>query len=425
MNIRKIAIDVLDEVINNKAYSNIVLDKALSNEKISQIDKNFITKLVHGVLQNYYLLDYKITKLNNKKIKKKIHLILLISIYQLDYMSKIPEYAVINEAINLTKHYIDSYASKFVNAILRNYLANKIVINEKDFENNYEYLSIYYSMPIFIVKMLLKQYGQEITIKILDSTLKNAPLSIRVNTFKTSKKEILNNKNFKDGTLASDGVIYIGKTREDLNNYLKQGLVSIQDEAGQLVAPLLDLTADDLVLDMCAAPGSKTCHMGELLKNKGIIIAIDLYEHRLELLQKAVNRLGLNNIEVRSYDSTKLHEIYNENSFNKILLDAPCSGLGVIRRKMEIKYNVTPESIDELVILQKKLLDEAYKLLKNKGILVYSTCTLNKKENEKQIEHFIKKHENMKIIEEKTILPFDKDSDGFYYCKMIKEGYNG
>jgi len=422
MNIREIAVTVLDEVINNRAYSNIVLDKALSNDKISQVDKNFITKLVHGVLQNYYLLDYKISKLNENKIKRKVHLILLISIYQLDYMSKIPEYAVINEAINLAKNYVDNYASKFVNAILRKYLQNKININENDFTTKEEYLKIKYSMPLFVIKMFLKQYGEEITNKILDSTLKSAPLSIRVNSYKTSKKELLINKDFKEGNLADNGLIYIGKTRTVLNDFVKRGLLSIQDEAGQLVAPLLELKENDIVLDMCAAPGSKTCHMGEILKNKGKIVAIDLYEHRLELLCKAVNRLGLNNIETRAYDSTKLHEIYKEKYFNKILLDAPCSGLGVIRRKMDIKYNVTPESIDELVDLQSNLLEEAYLLLDNHGILVYSTCTLNKKENEKQILKFINKYQDMKIIEERTILPFENDSDGFYYCKMIKEG---
>ena len=421
MNIREISINVLDEVINNKAFSNIVLDKALSNDKISQVDKNFITKLVHGVLQNYYLLDYKIKKLNDKKIKKKIYLILLISIYQLDYMSKIPQYAVINEASNLAKQYVDNYASKFVNALLRSYITNKIEVNENDFTNTHEYLSIYYSMPLFIVKMLSKQYGDEITKKILDASLENASVAIRVNTSKTTKEEILKNENFKNGSLAQNSVIYVGKTRQVLNEYLKNGLISIQDEAGQLVAPLLDLNENDYVLDMCAAPGSKTCHIGELLKNKGKIVAIDLYEHRLDLLEKAINRLEIKNVELKAYDSTKLHEVYKEQTFNKILLDAPCSGLGVIRRKMDIKFNVTPESIDELVKLQSELLDEAYLLLKENGILVYSTCTINKKENEKQIEKFVNKYKNMKVVEERTILPYEKESDGFYYCKMIKE----
>ena len=422
MNIREVAIKVLEEVIYDKAYSNIVLDKALNNDKITQVDKNFITMLVHGVLQNYYLLDYKIKQLNNKKIKKKVYLILLISLYQLDYMTKIPEYAVISEATNLTKQLEDNFASKFVNAILRNYLANKIEIKEENFENKFQYLSIKYSMPEFVVRMFIKQYGDENTIKIFDSTLINAPLVVRVNTYKISKKDLLATNAYKECDLANDSLIYIGKTRQLLNEHVKKGLVSIQDEAGQLVAPLLELKENDFILDMCAAPGSKTCHMGELLNNKGRIIALDLYEHRLELLNKAVNRLGLTNITTKAYDSTKLHEVFDKETFNKILLDAPCSGLGVIRRKMDIKYNVSPESIDELTNLQGELLKEAYLLLKKNGILVYSTCTLNKKENEKQIEKFIKTYSNMKIVEEKTILPYVNNSDGFYYCKMIKEG---
>ena len=424
MNIREIAVKIINEVIFDKAYSNIVLDRSLNNENISQVDKNFITKLVHGVLQNYYLLDYKIKKLNNKNIKRKVYLILLISLYQIDYMNKIPNYAVINEAVKLAKSLVDNYASKFVNAFLQNYLKESIEVREEDFKDKYEYYSVKYSMPLFIVKLFTKQYNEEIAVKLFESTLLNAPLSVRINTFKTNKEELLKNKVYKDGILDSS-LIYQGETRSQLNSDMQKGLVSIQDEAGQLIAPLLDLNKDDLVLDMCAAPGSKTCHMGEILKNKGNIIAIDLYEHRLELLNKAALRLGLTNIDTKAYDSTKLHEIYKEKSFNKILLDAPCSGLGVIRRKMDIKFNVSPESIDELVALQKELLEEAYVLLKDKGILVYSTCTLNKKENDKQIEKFIKEHLDIKIIEEKTILPFENNSDGFYYCKMIKEEKHG
>ena len=424
MNVREIAVKVINEVIFDKAYSNIVLDKALNNEKISQVDKNFITKLVHGVLQNYYLLDYKIKKLNNKNIKRKVYLILLISLYQIDYMDKIPSYAVINEAVKLTKFLVDNYASKFVNAFLQNYLKENIEVREEDFKDKNAFLSVKYSMPLFVINLLMKQYGEEIALKILESTLVNASQSLRVYMFKTNKKELLKFSEYKDGNLKTS-LIYQGETRNRLNLDMINGLVSIQDEAGQLIAPLLELNKEDIVLDMCAAPGSKTCHMGEILKNEGKIIAIDLYEHRLELLKKASQRLGLSNIETRAYDSTKLHEIFKEESFNKILLDAPCSGLGVIRRKMDIKFNVSPESIDELVLLQKELLEEAYSLLINKGILVYSTCTLNKKENEKQIERFTKNHLDMKILEERTILPFENNSDGFYYCKLIKEDKHG
>ena len=424
MNIREIAVKVLDEVLNNKAYSNIVLDKALGDEKITQVDKNFITMLVHGVLQNYYLLDYKIKKLNPNKIKRKVYLVLLISIYQLDYMTKIPAYAVINEATSLTKTLEDNFASKFVNAILRNYSENKIEIKESDFKTSYEYLSIKYSTPIFIIRMLTKQYDLETTKKILDVTLNSAPLIVRVNTFKTTKEELLKYSEYTKGNIAENSLIYKGETRKLLNEHVKNGLVSIQDEAGQLIAPLLDLNENDVVLDMTAAPGSKTNHMGEILKNKGNIVAIDLYEHRLELLNKAASRLGLTNIKTKAYDATKLSELYGNESFNKILLDAPCSGLGVIRRKMDIKYNVSPESIDELVNLQKDLLEEAYKLLKVDGTLVYSTCTINKKENEKQIENFIKNHSDMEIISSKTLLPFEHDTDGFFYTKLIKKGVN-
>ena len=203
-------------------------------------------------------------------------------------------------------------ASKFVNALLRNYVSNRFEINENDFNSVSEYLSIKYSTPEFIIKMLIKQYDLEITKKILEYTIKSASLNVRVNTFKVSKDELLKFNEYKEGTISKYGLIYKGSNRNLLNEHVKKGLVSIQDEAGQLIAPLLDLKESDYVLDMTAAPGSKTCHMGELLKNKGKIVAVDLYEHRLELLNKAKNRLGLTNIITKAYDSTKLSEIYEK-----------------------------------------------------------------------------------------------------------------
>lgn len=202
-------------------------------------------------------------------------------------------------------------------------------------------------------------------------------------------------------------------------DYFKNGLVTIQDESSQLIAPLLDPQPTDLVLDMCCAPGSKTTHLAAIMNNQGKIIAYDLFEHKIKLVEANLKRLGVNNVELHVGDATLLKEKYSEESFDKILLDAPCSGLGVMKRKPEIKYHDSG-AMDTIIPLQAKLLDNAYYLLKKNGKMVYSTCTINKKENEQMIKQFLDKYPDMKIIEEKKILPYVYDSDGFYMCKLEK-----
>ena len=200
-------------------------------------------------------------------------------------------------------------------------------------------------------------------------------------------------------------------------------MVTIQDESSQLVAPLLSPSEDDLVLDMCCAPGSKTTHLAALMNNKGKIIACDLFEHKIKLVKENLKRLNISNVELHAIDATTLKEKYLEGTFDKILLDAPCSGLGVMKRKPEIKYHDS-SVMDTIIPLQAKLLDNAYYLLKNNGKMVYSTCTINKKENEQMIKKFLEKYPDMKIVEERKILPFVYDSDGFYMCKLEKGKYD-
>ena len=267
--------------------------------------------------------------------------------------------------------------------------------------------------------MWIKQYGKENAYKICES-LNRIPLqSARVNTLKTTKEEILKNSSFKEGNLAKNSLIYTKGNIASCEEF-KKGLVTIQDESAQLVAEFMDPQPNDVILDMCAAPGSKTTHLGAIIKNQGVIKALDIHEHRVDLIKRNARRMGIICIDALCADATDLNDTFEKESFDRILLDGPCSGYGVIARKNDIKYHMKSDDMDSCIKIQKELLDSATIYLKVGGTLVYSTCTLNKKENEKQIEAFLARHDNFKLIDEKTIFPFEYNSDGFYMAKLEK-----
>lgn len=413
---RKVALDILLRYEKEHSYLNIILNAYLQQSCLSRNDKDLTTRLVYGTIQNKLYLEYQLAPyIEGKRVKVRERMILLMALYQLLFLDKIPSYAIINEAVNLAKQK-NQYAGKSVNAILRNFIAN----GKREIETTDPLvkLSIESSHPLWLVKMLSKQYDYKTAKEICfhDNTIPNR--TGRVNTLKTTKAKILKDHKFTSGTLANDSVLYKSGNLAS-TSYYQEGLIAIQDESSQLVAPLLAPTKDDLVLDMCCAPGGKTAHLAALMNNQGKIIAYDLFEHKIELVKANLKLLGVNNVELHNGDATTLKERFPANTFDKILLDAPCSGLGVLKRKPEIRYHDS-NAIDAIMKVQVKLLDNAYYLLKKGGKMVYSTCTINKKENEKMIARFIEKYPDMQIIEEKTILPYIYDSDGFYMCKLEK-----
>ena len=407
---------ILNQYFEDESFLNIELNEELKKSELKREDKDLCTTIVYGTIQNLLAIQYQLQPyIKGKRVKKKIKTLLYLSLYQLMYLDKIPEYAVINEAVNIAKK--QGYqTSKFVNAVLRNFVRNE----RRSLEglDELERISIETSHPLWMVKMFNKQYGLEKTKKICLEDNTPPTRSGRVNTLKASKEELLKEGCFKEGTLSKDALLY-DKGNLALTSYFKEGKVTIQDESSQLVARLLDPQKTDYVLDMCSAPGSKTTHLSALMENQGKIEAYDLYEHKVKLVEYNLRRLGVKNVHIQAGDSTKLKEVYSEKTFDRILLDAPCSGFGVLKRKPEIKYHDS-SIMDGLVSLQELLLENAYYLLKNDGTMVYSTCTINKKENELMIQKFIEKHPDMEVIKQRTILNYEYHTDGFFMCKMKK-----
>lgn len=407
---------ILNQYFEDESFLNIALNEELKKSELKREDKDLCTTIVYGTIQNLLAIQYQLQPyIKGKRVKKKIKTLLYLSLYQLMYLDKIPEYAVINEAVNIAKK--QGYqTSKFVNAVLRNFVRNE----RRSLEglDELERISIETSHPLWMVKMFNKQYGLEKTKKICLEDNTPPTRSGRVNTLKASKEELLKEGCFKEGTLSKDALLY-DKGNLALTSYFKEGKVTIQDESSQLVARLLNPQKTDYVLDMCSAPGSKTTHLSALMENQGKIEAYDLYEHKVKLVEYNLRRLGVKNVHIQAGDSTKLKEVYLEKTFDRILLDAPCSGFGVLKRKPEIKYHDS-SIMDGLVSLQALLLENAYYLLKNDGTMVYSTCTINKKENELMIQKFIEKHPDMEVVKQRTILNYEYHTDGFFMCKMKK-----
>ncbi|MEG0276119.1 MAG: 16S rRNA (cytosine(967)-C(5))-methyltransferase RsmB [Coprobacillus sp.] len=413
---REITLEILLKYKQENSYLNLTLNACFSRYTLTRENKDFITRVVYGTVQNLIYLENMLEPYVKGRVKTYEKMLLLMSLYQHYFMNSIPDYAIVNEAVNMSKKKKGMKTAQFINAVLKNAFSLQPSLDDLD---EVEKLSIETSHPLWMVKMFIKQYGLEKTKEICKANNEVPYKSARVNTLKISREELLKNDKFEKGLLSQDCVYYHGTSLAH-TTYFDEGLLTIQDESSQLVARLLNPQPNDYVLDMCCAPGSKTSHMAAIMNNQGKIDAYDLYEHKIPLVNAQMERLGIDIVDVKVHDSTTLIDVYPPEYFDKILCDAPCSGFGVMARKPEIKYHDS-SAMDEIMKIQEKLLENAYVLCKKSGSIVYSTCTINKKENEKQIESFIKRHPQMKVIEEKTILPCDYHSDGFYMCLLEKE----
>ena len=410
MQIRYKAFQILCKVVLEDGYSQLELKKQLVNEE--ELDARFITNLVYGTLQNYYYMEYIYKKYTKKLDDDRLGVLLCMALYEIKEMNS-PSYAVVNEACEIAKKMQNRYGG-FVNAVLRKVIRDGFAIEESD---PITYQAIETSIPLWLYKMWVKHYGEDVAKKIAKSANEKAYATCRYNRLKTTKKELIEEYGFKEGKLSEDSLYLENGLLASLDCF-KDGRISIQDEASQMVAILTDPKPNDIVLDVCAAPGTKTTHMAERMGNQGHIIAQDIYESRVKLIEEGCKRIGIDIIEAKMQDATKVHEIYEKESFDVVLVDAPCSGLGVLSRKPDIRVHARQDSLDEILALQKAILESVSGLVKVNGKLTYSTCSLNKKENEKQIEDFLKNHMEYELISQRTIFPFEYHTDGFFICLM-------
>ena len=421
MNARKLALEALEKIIDKKAFSNIVVNEFLNKFELSLEDRALFTNIVYGTMQNLLTIDYYLEPyISHKKQKSWVKCLLYISVYQLVYLD-IPEYAVVNEAVSIA-NIKDRAIGSFVNAVLRNLLRNPL----RGLEGLYEIgtLSIKYSHPSWLVAYFLKDYDYETVEKILIENSKVKDGAIRVNTLKATKEEVMEELKekgigFSDSDVVKNGLtIYENISRDDL---FTSGKVTIQDISSQMVAEIADPFEGANILDLCSAPGGKVCHLASIMNNTGTIYACDIYSHKIKLMEKSFKRLGVNNVKCQLIDARNVNKYVKEESFDYVLADAPCSGLGVMSHKVDLKYRIDLKSIEEVEYLQKEILDANYNLVKKGGYFVYSTCTLNKDENENQIAKFLMRHPDYEVVLEKKIMPFDYNTDGFYICKMRRK----
>ena len=431
---REIALKSLYRIDKNEGYSNIVLNDEIkqNREKLDNKDIGLISEIVYGVTTWRLTLDEiikKYSKIKLKKISPWILNILRMEIYQIIFLDKIPKSAAVNESVNLAKRYGHSSSSNFVNAVLRK-------VEKKDYEEFFEIkddierISKTNSMPEWIIKELLKNNN----IKDVEQICKNSNIkpktTIRVNRLKTTKEELINwlekeeieyNNVNKEDNLAEDFLI-LNKVKNIENlDLFKEGFFTIQDISAGLTAKILNPKQGENVLDACSAPGGKTTYIAELMKNSGNIEAWDIHEHRTKLVEKNAQRLGIKIIYTHVKDATKYDETLNE-KFDKILLDVPCLGIGVIKRKPDIKWQRKVEDIKEITETQKTILNNCSQYLKKGGDLVYSTCSIFEEENEDIIKEFLEKNCNFEIKSNTiiNIIP-DDEKDGFFICKLHKK----
>lgn len=425
MNARELAINVLYKIEFGEGYSNVTLDKELNKSDLDYVDKAFASELVYGVLTWKITIDEIIKMYSSIKIKKIspwILNILRIGIYQIAFLDKVPESAAVNESVKLAKQYGHEASSKFVNAILRKieknemekllaYMSTKPMLED-------EIISIVTSHPLWLVDELLKDYDKKFVTEFLNANNMTPEITIRSNRLVNSRDELyklllLRKFDCRKGNLPDS--IKVKKMTD-----FKNKLYTVQDEAAQLACLKLNPQAGEEVLDACSAPGGKTTYLAEIMQNKGEIIAWDIHPHRVRLVEEAAQKLDISIIHAMVHDATVYMPNYKER-FDKILLDVPCSGIGVIRKKPDIKWTRKPEDFEELTRTQEKILDACSEYLKHGGRMVYSTCTVFKRENEEQVERFLLTHSDFKLVEQVKLFPNVNDTDGFFIAVLERK----
>lgn len=422
---RRTAYFALLDVEDKNSYSNIVLNHHINSYKPDS--PGFVRELVYGVLENKMYLDYilqQFVKTPIEKLRTSDLTVLRLGIYQLKFLDAVPEYAAVNESVDLAKRFCKGKEG-FINGVLRSFIrAGKEVELPDRSKDEVKYLSIKYSYEPWIVELWLEQYAPDFVEELLAAGNATPDLVIRVNFLKTTRDDLKRRiiaKDFQaeDGLLCKEALHVEGRGLLGGRLY-NSGMFSVQDESSILAVNMLDPQPDEFIMDVCAAPGGKSLAIAEKMRNRGMVSSWDIYRRKLAIIDKEAERLGVTIVTTRTWDATRVDSSMIDKA-DRVLVDAPCSGLGVVRRKPEIKFKKQTRDMDELPKKQLAILSASSKYVKPGGVLVYSTCTINPYENQKVIKEFIKKNPYFIKEEEMQLLPNINNTDGFFICKMRKE----
>ena len=438
--VRPTAVKILNRVERTDAYLDKILAIELRENDWNDLDKSLLNEIVHGVLRWQMKLDWVINGFFHASFSKSEVIVkncLRVAVYQILFLNKIPHHAIVNEAVEFMKRIRSEKAGNLVNGVLRNIIRSINDIHYPDPKiDAVQYLAIMYSYPTWMVRRWHERYGYAETEKLLEYENRIPTLSLRMNSLKMKEEELV--QFLKDQNCEVEKSKYLSQfikcptiSNISESELFKKGFVTVQDESAGLACKLLDPKENEYVIDMCAAPGGKTSFISELMKNTGKILAVDKYSERLKLIEKSIQRLGLTNIKLKAADAIELET----ELANKILIDVPCSGLGVLSKKPDIKIKREVEDIFKLVVIQREILEHASKLLLPGGSLVYSTCTIEPEENFDQIKLFLENHPEFSIDDARNYvdaslvnsdgaietLPHKHNIDGSFAIRLTKK----
>ncbi|SEB19715.1 16S rRNA (cytosine967-C5)-methyltransferase [Thalassobacillus cyri] len=442
--LRETALDLLTRIGDQGGFSHVLIDRAMKEEKLSERDGALLTEIVYGTLQRRNLLAYSVDDRikGKKKVKSWVKWLLYMSVYQMQFLDKVPDHAIIHEAVEISKKRGHKGIASLVNGVLRN-IQREGVPDTSKIDDPVQRLAIETSHPEWLVASWIDMYGLETTRDMCNTNLTHKVVSVRVQPMKADREEVIKQLT-RDGLevepskLSPQGVL-IHKGNILKHGLFRNGIVTIQDQSSMLVGEMMDVQPGMEVLDACSAPGGKTTHIAEKMQNEGKVIAYDLHAKKAKLVSEKAKQLDLHIIEAEQADSRELGDKHQVESFDRILLDAPCSGLGVLRSKPDIKYHKQEKDILVLSSIQDELLESMAPLLKKGGKLVYSTCTVDQRENEDVIQRFLNNHPEYTIdpsfnrdlpgeLREAPglseyglqLFPQHYDTDGFFLTRMIK-----
>ncbi len=441
---RETALKILYDINENKAYSNISVNKHLEAGELREIDRAFATELAYGTVKWLMEIDYVLDRFSSVKAKKMspwIRNILRLGIYQLLHTDRIPPSAACNTSVDLAKRYGHQASSRFVNAVLRNITRSRDSIPYPERKDIAGYLSIVYSHPRELVDGWLRLFGGEFTEELLKSNNAVPDFSVRVNTLKTTSEKLLEALSqegcrARAGKYLKEAAVLENPSSISRLEAFQKGYFTVQDESSMLASVVLEPEEGQLALDVCSAPGGKATHLAQLMNNKGTVLARDIHEHKLRLVEGTASRLGIGIVKTQLFDAAVFDESLKGKA-DRVLVDAPCTGLGIIRKKPDIKYSGNLSQQKEIVALQKKVLENAAGYVKPGGCLVYSTCTIQPEENLENVKAFLCQNKDYKLLGFEQLLP-DKlktataqegyiqlypnthQTDGFFISKMVR-----